>query len=62
VGEEFAFFVQGDANYTFQNLSTGYRIVFGVQLGNWLRPKNFGSTTAPVPVSVPMPHYELLPR
>ena len=62
VGEELAFFVQGDANYTFQNLSTGYRIVFGVQLGNWLRPKDFGSTTAPVPVDVPMPHYELLPR
>ena len=60
--DEFAFFVQGDANYTFQNLSTGYRIVFGVQLGNWLRPKDFGSTTAPVPVSVPMPHYELLAR
>lgn len=61
-GDEFAFFVEGDANYTFQNLTTGYRLVVGLQLGNWLRPKNYGSTTAPVPVDVPMPHYELLPR
>jgi hypothetical protein len=60
--DELAFFIQGDANYTFQNLATGYRIVFGVQLGNWLRPKDYGSTNAPVPVSVPMPHYELLAR
>ncbi|HWD98558.1 MAG TPA: OmpA family protein [Bryobacteraceae bacterium] len=60
--DELAFFIQGDANYTFQNLTSGYRIVFGIQLGNWLRPKDYGSTTGPVPVSVPMPHYELLPR
>lgn len=62
VNEEFDFFIQGDANYTFQNFQTGYRAVLGIELGNWLKPKDFGSTTAPVPVNVPQPHYELLPR
>lgn len=58
----FAIYFEADQNYTFQNYVTGDRAVFGIQFGNWLRPSNYGTTTGVVPVSVPMPHYELLAR
>ena len=57
-----AFFVEGDANPTFQNVNTGYRVVFGFQFGNWMRPTTYGVTQAVVPVSVPRPNYELIAR
>jgi hypothetical protein len=36
--------------------------VFGIEFGNWLRPKQYGETQGVIPVSVPLPHYELLAR
>ncbi|MBV8820422.1 MAG: hypothetical protein JO022_18825 [Acidobacteriaceae bacterium] len=62
-GGDFAFFIEGDYNTTFQNINGyGGRAVFGIQFGNWLRPSQYGTTTGPVPVDVPRPHYELLAR
>jgi len=60
--ESVALFVRADVNTTFQNLRTGDRVVFGIEFGNWLRPKHYGDTQGVIPVSVPMPHYELLGR
>jgi hypothetical protein len=62
VSNLFAFFVEGDQNTTIQNILTGDRVVVGIEFGNWLRPKDYSSTTGVVPVSVPRPHYELLTR
>lgn len=58
----FDFFIEGDANTTFQNFANGDRLVFGIEIGNWLRPKDYGTTTGVVPTSVPRAHYELLAR
>ncbi|MDQ1471564.1 MAG: hypothetical protein QOJ99_3044 [Bryobacterales bacterium] len=57
-----AVFVRADVNTTFQNFRSGDRVVFGIEFGNWLRPKQYGETQGVIPVSVPLPHYELLAR
>jgi hypothetical protein len=57
------FFVEGDTNTTFTNgFTPGYRIVVGLQFGNWVRARNYGGTQAVVPTNIPRPHYELLTR
>jgi hypothetical protein len=61
-GDQFAVFVRADVNTTFQNLRSGDRLVIGIEFGNWLRPKHYGETQGVIPVSVPLPHYELLAR
>jgi hypothetical protein len=38
------------------------RIVFGLQFGNWLRPKEYGDIKHPVPVDIPRVRYEVLSR
>ena len=38
------------------------RVVFGFQLGNFLRPKEYSAGTSPVPVDIPRIRYELLTR
>jgi hypothetical protein len=60
--EQVAVFVRAEVNTTFQNVRSGDRIVFGVEFGNWLRPKHYGETQGVIAVPVPMPHYELLAR
>ena len=62
VNDMVSVYAQLAQNYTFQNLTTGYRLVFGIQIGNWLRPSEYSSTTGVIPVDVPRPHYELLKR
>jgi outer membrane protein OmpA-like peptidoglycan-associated protein len=56
------FFVEGDVNPTINAFNYGYRVVAGFQFGNWLKARNFGATQGVVPVILPRPHYELLPR
>jgi hypothetical protein len=60
--DELTFFAQVDENPTFQNLRNTYRAVFGIEFGNWLRPKHYGRTQGVIPVSVPNAHYELLTK
>jgi len=62
IRDQFALFIRADENTTFQNFANGNRVVFGVEFGRWLRPREFGDTNGVVPVSVPNPHYELLAR
>jgi hypothetical protein len=56
------FFVEGDVNTTLDTPYYGDRVVFGVQFGNWVRARNYGSTKGVTPVTLPRPHYELLSR
>ncbi len=62
VAEMFAVTAEASVNTTYQNLNDGGRVVFGFQFGNMLRPRSYYSTQGPVPVEVPMVHYELLRR
>lgn len=55
-------FVQADENATFQSMQTGYRVVFGIEFGHWVNPRELGSDSGAMPVNLPKPHYELLPR
>src|SRR5256886_5241172 len=43
------------------DLNSG-RVVFGLQFGNMLRPKEYGDVKHPVPVDVPRVRYQLLTR
>jgi hypothetical protein len=56
------FFVEGDVNTTLDTPYYGDRVVFGVQFGNWVRARNYGSTKGVTPATLPRPHYELLSR
>ena len=63
MSDHFAFTAEGGVNETFMGRkgSTG-RAVFGIQLGNLLRPRDFVASGRPVPVQVPRVRYELLSR
>jgi OmpA family len=57
------FYVEGDANTTYANaLYPTQRVVLGLQFGNWVRARNYGSTQSVVPTNIPNPHYQLLTR
>jgi hypothetical protein len=54
-----AFTVEGDINEALvANTSTG-RIAFGLQFGNFVKPKEFADSKSPVPMDVPRIRYEL---
>ncbi len=54
--------VEGDVNESLVTTANSGRIVFGLQFGNMMRPKEYGDTKNPVPVDVPRIRYQLLTR
>ncbi len=63
VNRLFAFTVEGGVNETLVATSgRSGRFAVGVQLGNFLRPKDYGSADGPVPVDIPRIRYELVTR
>jgi len=62
LSHQIAFTVEGGLNETLVSSKDSGRIVFGLQFGNWLRPKEYGDVTHPVPVDVPRVRYQLLTR
>jgi len=62
LSSQLAFTIEGGLNETLVSSKDRGRIVFGLQFGNWLRPKEFGDVTHPVPVDVPRVRYQLLTR
>ena len=62
IHEQFSMFAEADQNPTFQNINSGYRIVFGIEFGNMMRPSAYGGGSGVAPAFVPRPHYELLNR
>jgi hypothetical protein len=60
--EHVAFTMEAGVNETLLNTNTAGRVVFGLQLGNYIRPKDYGKTKSPVPMDVPRVRYELLTR
>lgn len=54
--------VEGGVNETLVGNSNYGRVAVGLQFGNWLRPKDYGSADGPVPVDIPRVRYELVTR
>ena len=54
--------LEAGLNETLITSSNSGRVVFGLQFGNWLRPKEYGDVKHPVPVDVPRVRYQLLTR
>lgn len=62
VHERFAFTVEGGFNETLVTRDHSGRVVFGVQFGNFLQPREFAGLTHPVPADIPRVRFELLTR
>jgi hypothetical protein len=62
VGNRLAFTAEGGVNETMLTRSNWGRAVFGIQFGNFMRPKEFLGADHPVPVDVPRVRYEVLTR
>lgn len=54
--------LEADLNETLVGRNNDASFVMGLQFGNWVRPKEYGDTKAPVPVDVPRIRYQLLTR
>ncbi|MBX9603323.1 MAG: OmpA family protein [Bryobacteraceae bacterium] len=62
VSDLFAFTVEGGVNETLLARQNTGRVVFGFQVGNFQRPRDFLGVDHPVPVDVPRVRYELRER
>ena len=62
LNDKIALTAEGGINETLIGRGTNGRAVFGVQLGNLLRPREFVGSGKPVPVDVPRIRYEVLTR
>jgi len=62
LNQYWAFTLEGGMNETMLGRSNNGRVVAGVQLGNFIRPKDYKATNHPVPADVPRVRYELLTR
>ena len=59
---ELAFTVEGGLNETLVSNNNYGRIQFGLQFGNFIRPKDYQNTKNPVPMDVPRIRYNVLTR
>lgn len=62
VTNHLAFTVEGGLNETLLGQNNSGRAVVGLELGNFLKPKEFKASNQPVPVDVPRVRYEVLTR
>jgi len=62
INEHIAVTAEAGLNETLLNVNDSGRVVFGLQIGNYMRPKDYGKTKSPVPMDVPRVRYELLTR
>jgi hypothetical protein len=60
--DHFAFTAEGGVNETLLGPGNSGRAVFGVQFGNFMRPKDYLGQTQPVPADIPRVRYEVLTR
>ena len=61
-GNKLAFTVEGGVNETLLGSGNNGRAVVGLELGNFLRPKDYLGQTNPVPADIPRVRYEVLSR
>ena len=58
LNDRFALTMEAGLNETLLNTKDSGRLVFGVEFGNSIRPKEYGSIKTPVPMDVPRVRYE----
>lgn len=62
LSEHVAFTAEAGLNESLVNAKDSGRVVFGFQVGNYIRPKEYAKTKSPVPMDVPRVRYEMLTR
>jgi len=62
ITDKVSFTVEADLNETYVQRSDTGRIMFGLEFGNYIRPKEYASVTTPVPMDVPRIRYQFLTR
>jgi hypothetical protein len=62
INPSWAFTVEAGLNETLVGPNDSGRVVFGLQFGNWVRPKEFVGLKHAVPMEIPRLRYELLTR
>jgi hypothetical protein len=62
VSRQVAVTMEAGLNETYVSSNNTGRVVFGLQFGNWMRPKEYRDLRSPVPVDVPRVRYQLLTR
>lgn len=62
IKNHFALTAEGGINETLLGPGNTGRAVFGIQLGNFMRPRDFLAQTQPAPVDIPRIRYEVLSR
>jgi hypothetical protein len=62
INSMWAFTVEAGVNETLVGPKNTGRLAFGVQLGNWLKPKEYAELKHPVPVEIPRLRYEMVTR
>jgi len=54
--------LEASLNETLLGVKNTGRVAFGLQFGNWVKPKDFMTVKHPVPVDIPRVRYEVLSR
>ncbi|HSB15253.1 MAG TPA: OmpA family protein [Bryobacteraceae bacterium] len=62
INPSWAFTMEAGLNETLVGVNNSGRVVFGLQFGNWVRPKDFVGLNHPVPMDVPRVRYEVLKK
>lgn len=62
LSDRFAFTLEGGMNETMLGRDNNGRVVAGIQMGNFLRPKEYKASAHPIPADVPRVRYEVLTR
>jgi hypothetical protein len=59
ITEHVAFTAEGSYNTTLTSSPGSGQIVVGLEVGNYIHPRDYGTTTSPVPMDVPRIRYEI---
>jgi uncharacterized cupredoxin-like copper-binding protein len=62
LNDHIAFTAEASLNETLLNTKDAGRVVFGFQVGNFIRPKEYGTVKTPVPMDVPRVRFEIATR
>jgi len=60
--DKLSFTAEVGLNETYIQTANSGRIMFGLEFGNYIRPKDYGTSTTPVPMDVPRIRYQFLTR
>jgi hypothetical protein len=62
LNDKVSFTAEVGLNETLVSTANMGRVVFGLEFGNYIRAKDYGTTTSPVPMDVPRVRYQFLTR